>query len=316
MNAQPQEILKKNKVLETLQIEYVKASSIRPNSYNPNRQSSHDFYLLVMSMTEDGFTQPIIAQGDSREIVDGEHRWTCAIVTRFIKNWGIKANVKNKAIGEELAKLRATNLFLELPVTVKDGKELVGLIRHNRANIIDPELTIPVVFVSMTAEQMRIATLRHNRARGSEDIDLSAALLRDLRELGALDWAQDSLMLDEVEMNRLLEDMSAPQALANAEYGEAWQPSNAGTKQGDSTDGASTVSMTPEAVEQVRAQEIKIAAAKTEEERISAVKDTDIYRLSLIFSGDEAVAVKAALGATPAAMILSMCKAHLATSGE
>ena len=31
-------------------------------------------------------------------------------------------------------------------------------------------------------------------------------VLRDLRELGALDWAQDSLMLDDSEMNRLLDD--------------------------------------------------------------------------------------------------------------
>lgn len=299
---------KKNKVLETLAVEYVLASSIRPNSYNPNRQSDHDFYLLVLSMLEDGFTQPIVAQSESREIVDGEHRWTCAIVTHFMREHGVNAHAKKGDLSKELAKLVDTALFTDLPAKVKDAKELVGLIRANRANIVGPDLTIPVVFVSMTAEQMRIATLRHNRARGSEDIDLSAALLRDLRQLGALDWAQDSLMLDDVEMNRLLEDVSAPAAMASAEYSQAWQPS---AERGKVTDGQ-VVSMTPEAVERVRAQEKKMAAAKTEEERVAAAKDQDIYRVSLVFAGDQAATVKAALGAEPAATILAMCAAKVA----
>src|SRR5690349_8625748 len=52
---------------------------------------------------------------------------------------------------------------------------------------------IPVVLVDMTDPQMRIATLRHNRARGSEDIELTIKVLQDLRTLGALDHAVDSL---------------------------------------------------------------------------------------------------------------------------
>ncbi len=301
-------IEKKNQVLEQLQIEYVEAHTIRPNSYNPNRQSDHDFFLLVLSMTEDGFTQPIIVHRDSREIVDGEHRWTCAIVSRFLRDHKIDANIKKSGLPGELAKIKEAGLP-NLPASVRDGKELVSLVRTNRAHIINPALKIPVVFVDMTPEQMRIATLRHNRARGSEDIELTASLLRDLRELGALDWAQDSLMLDDTEMNRLLEDMSAPQALADPEYAEAWQPSKAGEK--DSQTAGATVSMTPDAVERVREQEKRIASAKTEEERVAAAKDHDIYRLSLIFSGDEATTVKAALGSTPAATLLELCKQRL-----
>ena len=44
-----------------------------------------------------------------------------------------------------------------------------------------PPGEVPVVFVDMTREQMRVSTLRHNRARGSEDIDKSADVLKDLR---------------------------------------------------------------------------------------------------------------------------------------
>jgi len=307
------EIEKKNKVLSELKIEYVAANTIRPNSYNPNRQSDHDFHLLVMSMTEDGFTQPIIVHKDSREIVDGEHRWTCSIVTRFIKKYGIKVNAKNKDLPAELEKVRASGLCQDVPTSVKDGKELVGVIRKNRVNVIDPTLTIPVVFVAMTPEQMRIATLRHNRARGSEDIELTAALLRDLRELGALDWAQDSLQLDDTEMNRLLEDIAAPEALASVDFSEAWQPSADTGRASVTADekGAASVSMTPQAVERMREQEKKIAAAKTEEERVQVQKDMDIFRLSVIFSGEEATTVKAVLADRPAVKILELCKKEL-----
>src|SRR3954464_7927057 len=66
---------KKNNVLTRLQIEYVPYDSIHPNTYNPNRQSDHDFELLLASITEDGFDQPILVHRESREIIDGEHRW-------------------------------------------------------------------------------------------------------------------------------------------------------------------------------------------------------------------------------------------------
>ena len=77
----------------------------------------------------------------------------------------------------------------------------------------------------------RVSTLRHNRARGSEDIQLTAQVMRDLEKLGALDWAQDTLMLSDVEVNRLLEDVPAPESLKNEEFSTAWTPTDADTEQ-------------------------------------------------------------------------------------
>ena len=68
-------VSKQYKTLETLQIQYVSPADVKPNSYNPNRQSDRDFELLLKSMKEDGFTQPVIVQKSTGEIVDGEHRW-------------------------------------------------------------------------------------------------------------------------------------------------------------------------------------------------------------------------------------------------
>jgi len=39
-------VAKQYKTLETLQIQYVSPADVKPNSYNPNRQSERDFELL------------------------------------------------------------------------------------------------------------------------------------------------------------------------------------------------------------------------------------------------------------------------------
>ena len=174
----------------------------------------------------------------------------------------------------------------------------------------------------MTEEQAKIATLRHNRARGSEDIDLTAELLRDLEKMGALDWAQDSLMLDDAELNKLLEDIAAPDALAGEDWSEAWEPSNESEPSSDSeidtttetreiqSGGGGTVAAASSiaAVERQREREKQLAEAKTAEERQALRKDHDIFRLYLTFTGDEANLVKKILGNHAAEKVIEMCQ--------
>ena len=255
-------VAKQYKTLETLNITYVSPKDIKPNSYNPNRQSDRDFELLLKSMKEDGFTQPVIVQKSTKEIVDGEHRW-----------------------------------------------------RASQALNMDK---IPVVFVEMTDEQRRVSTLRHNRARGSEDIQLTAQVMRDLEKLGALDWAQDTLMLSDIEVNRLLEDVPAPESLKSEEFSTAWTPTDADTEQ-DSVEatehkvsgGTMMKSLSVDALEQQRNLERKLQEAKTEEERQMARTDSDMYRISLVFSGAEAGVIRSVLGKKPAEKMLDMCKKEL-----
>ena len=263
---------KKNKVLESLDIQYINVNDIHPNEWNPNRQSEHDFELLLKSMREDGFTQPVVAiktEAGHVKIVDGEHRWRAAHTLGFDE--------------------------------------------------------IPVVITPMTEEQAKIATLRHNRARGSEDVDLTAELLRDLEKLGALDWAQDSLMMDDTEIQKMLEDIPAPEALAADEYTEAWEPgemSGAQEDAGTSTreiQGASGVTVAAASIasiERQRERERQIAEAKTAEERQALKKDNDIFRLYLTFTGDEATLVKQILGEQAAEKLIEMCKREEAELAE
>jgi ParB/RepB/Spo0J family partition protein len=261
------EIEKKNVSLKELSIEYVSVDAIKPNNYNPNRQSEHDFELLMKSMEEDGFTQPIIVQKSTTMIVDGEHRWRAAIVLGYTE--------------------------------------------------------IPVVYVEMTPEQMRIATLRHNRARGSEDMELSVQVLRDLQELGALDWAQDSLMLSDEEVNRLLDDIPVPEALANMEYSQSWEPSEISDQDNKNLDtishqvdgtthgGEMITAASTKAVETIKERQALIEKAKTEEERVMARQQTKLYRVSLIFANEEAEVIEKVLGKEPALKLLDLCKKEL-----
>jgi ParB-like chromosome segregation protein Spo0J len=170
---------------------------------------------------------------------------------------------------------------------------------------------LAIVKLPMGEAQAKIATLRHNRARGSEDIELAVDVLRDLERLGALDWAADSLELSDAELNRLLEDIPAPESLASDEFGEAWQPAGGATDQpgargeiapgtyADSTDAGATAA---------RDRQDRLNAARDDQERAAIARDRTVYRLSLTFAGEEADMVKSALGDRPAARILEWCR--------
>ncbi len=263
--------------LERLEVSYLPIEAIQPNDWNPNRQSDHDFELLLRSMEEDGFTQPIIvipleAEGKYM-VVDGEHRWR--------------------------------------------GAQALGLDE------------IPVVVVEMSPEQARISTIRHNRARGSHDIELEADLLRDLQRLGAMEWAQDSLLISDEELSRLVDDVSAAEAMANEDFSEAWVPDDfsdedaalirgegMSTEQvvistGGNENEKVVTAMSANAIEQARRREELLKKAKTIADRQQADRETKLFRISLMFGGEEAKIVRKVLGNRPAERILEMCRAEL-----
>ena len=142
--------------------------------------------------------------------------------------------------------------------------------------------------------------------------------MRDLEKLGALDWAKDTLMLADVEVDRLLEDIPAPESLKNEEFSTAWTPVDADTqedtveaKEHKVTGGVMMKSLSTSALENQRQMEKKLDEAKSEEERQMARADSDIYRINLVFAGSEAGIIKDVLGKTPAEKMLEMCKKEL-----
>lgn len=129
-------------------------------------------------------------------------------------------------------------------------------------------------------------------------------------------------MLDDTELNKLLEDIPAPDALAGEEWTEAWEPSNdrevseeedvqvtTETREIESSGGGTVAAASSlAAVEKQRERERQLAEAKTAEERQALRKDHDIFRLYLTFTGEEAVIVKQVLGNRAAERVIEMCK--------
>lgn len=63
-------------------VKWLPREKLRGNAYNPNHVAAPELELLVVSILEDGWTQPIVtlpaAEDGSYQIVDGFHRWTVA----------------------------------------------------------------------------------------------------------------------------------------------------------------------------------------------------------------------------------------------
>lgn len=100
-------------------VEWVPADRVMANDYNPNAVAPPEMELLELSITADGYTQPIVSlpNGDDREVVDGFHR---------------------HRVGKESAEV-AERIMGYLPlVSIRADREgkadrIAATIRHNRA---------------------------------------------------------------------------------------------------------------------------------------------------------------------------------------
>lgn len=94
-------------------LQWVDRSTVKPNSYNPNKVSKQNLELLKQSILTNGWTLPIVVRPDMT-IIDGFHRWTIA--------------------GEEPL---VSMLEGRVPVVVVEHSErsedIYGTVTHNRA---------------------------------------------------------------------------------------------------------------------------------------------------------------------------------------
>lgn len=98
---------------------WIPCDQVEANDYNPNSVAPPEMKLLEISITEDGYTQPIVAWGNNSyyEVVDGFHR---------------------NRVGKESKTVRE-RVRGYLPVTLINhdredrGDRIAATIRHNRA---------------------------------------------------------------------------------------------------------------------------------------------------------------------------------------
>jgi ParB-like chromosome segregation protein Spo0J len=144
-------------------INWIHRDRLIPNSYNPNSMGKLELALLVTSIAENGWTQPIVATRDYI-IVDGFHRWTVSL----------NAKIYNLTTG-----------------------------------------LVPVVFVEGTPEDLKMATIRHNRARGTHGIAAMAEIVADLSIQYTTKELAELLGMSKEEVTRLKDNLTAIKKLGN-----------------------------------------------------------------------------------------------------
>lgn len=93
-------------------VKWINRNEIKPNNYNPNRVAPPELELLIISILEDGWTQPIVLNPDMT-IVDGFHRWTVS--------------------GDKRIKEFTGELVPCVIVEFDEAHKMMSTIRHNRA---------------------------------------------------------------------------------------------------------------------------------------------------------------------------------------
>lgn len=167
-------------------------------------------------------------------------------------------------------------------IVLHDGTIVDGFHRWKAARELGMT-EVPVVRVNMDAAQARVATLRHNRARGEEDIELATAILRDLDALGMLDHAQEELLLDPVDLERLLGDVAVPEPIPGP------------------------APLTPEEIEQRRARERELREERAKQRAaVNKAEFAKMLRLDLIFADEEAELVSGFLKDQPVSRLVEI----------
>ncbi len=84
---------------------------------------------------------------------------------------------------------------------------------------------IPVSVIDKSLDNRMASTIRHNRARGSHDVDLMSNIVKELHELGRSDaWISKHLGMDRDEILRLKQITGLVALFKDVEFGEAWKP--------------------------------------------------------------------------------------------
>lgn len=84
---------------------------------------------------------------------------------------------------------------------------------------------LPVSVIDKPLSSRMASTIRHNRARGSHDVDLMSNIIRDLHDIGRSDaWISRHLGMDKDEILRLKQITGLAELFRDIEFGQAWRP--------------------------------------------------------------------------------------------
>ena len=84
---------------------------------------------------------------------------------------------------------------------------------------------MPVSIIDKPLSDRMASTIRHNRARGTHDVDLMSNIIKELHELGRSDaWISKHLGMDRDEILRLKQITGLAALFRDVKFGQAWLP--------------------------------------------------------------------------------------------
>lgn len=86
---------------------------------------------------------------------------------------------------------------------------------------------LPVAVIDKPLSGRMASTVRHNRARGSHNVDLMSNIIQELHELGRSDaWIAKHLGMDKDEILRLKQITGLAALFRDVKFGQAWRPAD------------------------------------------------------------------------------------------
>lgn len=84
---------------------------------------------------------------------------------------------------------------------------------------------LPVSVIQKTIDRRMASTIRHNRARGTHNVDLMSNIVKELHEIGRSDaWISKHLGMDRDEILRLKQITGLMSLFKDVKFGQAWRP--------------------------------------------------------------------------------------------
>jgi ParB-like chromosome segregation protein Spo0J len=84
---------------------------------------------------------------------------------------------------------------------------------------------LPVSVIDKPIDERMASTIRHNRARGSHDVDLMSNIIAELHTIGRSDtWIAKHLGMDKDEILRLKQITGIAELFKDKEFSRSWEP--------------------------------------------------------------------------------------------
>jgi len=180
--------MNKKQPLDNLQ--WIDRNTIAPNPWNPNKVAPPEMKLLKISILEDGWTQPIVLFEILPGMFDNLPPGVKYIIVDGFHRW-----------------------------TLSGEKDFLNMTAGN----------VPCVVLSKhkTKADLMMATIRHNRARGTHGVLAMAEIMQEWLDTGVSgEEIMERMEMEEEEVTRLAMRVGIPKTelFKDMEFSKSWKP--------------------------------------------------------------------------------------------